>query len=72
MAYTIAMNTTDKVIVKFRFRTPRMVYSVYFNGMLLTSGYDAQQLGEDYAKKYGVEWLLQDGDKFYSQKGLVK
>jgi hypothetical protein len=49
-----------------------MVYSVYFNGMLLTSGYDAQQLGEDYAKKYGVEWLLQDGDKFYSQKGLVK
>ena len=66
------MNTTDKVIVKFRFRTPRMVYSVYFNGMLLTSGYDAQQLGEDYAKKYGAEWLLQDGDKFYSQKGLVK
>ena len=66
------MNTTDKVIVKFRFRTPRMVYSVYFNGMLLTSGYDAQQLGEDYARKYGVEWLLQYGDKFYSQKGLVK
>ena len=24
------------------------------------------------ARKYGVEWLLQDGDKFYSQKGLVK
>ena len=66
------MNTTDKIIVKFRFRTPRMVYSVYFNGMLLTSGYDAQQLGEDYSRKYGVEWLLQDGDKFYSQKGLVK
>ena len=66
------MNTTDKIIVKFRFRTPRMVYSVYFNGTLLASGYDAQQLGEDYARKYGVEWLLQDGDKFYSQKGLVK
>jgi hypothetical protein len=49
-----------------------MVYSVYFNGMLLTSGYDAQQLGEEYAHKYGAEWLLQDGDKFYSQKGLVK
>jgi hypothetical protein len=29
-------------------------------------------LGEDYARKYGAEWLLQDGDKFYSQKGLVK
>ena len=53
------MNTTDKVIAKFRFRTPRMVHSVYFNGMLLASGYDAQQ-------------LLLDGDKFYSQKGLVK
>jgi hypothetical protein len=49
-----------------------MVYSVYFNGMLLASGYDAQKLGEDYARKYGAEWLLQDGDKFYSQKGLVK
>jgi hypothetical protein len=49
-----------------------MVNSVYFNGMLLASGYDAQKLGEDYARKYGVEWLLQDGDKFYSQKGLVK
>jgi len=66
------MNTTDKVIVKFRFRTPRMVYSVYFNGMLLTSGYDAQQLGEGYARKYGTEWLLQDGKKFYSREGLVK
>jgi hypothetical protein len=49
-----------------------MVYSVYFNGTLLASGYDAQQLGEEYSRKYGVEWLLQDNDKFYSQKGLVK
>ena len=66
------MNTTGKVIVKFRFRTPRMVYSVYFNCKYLASGYDAQQLGEYYARKYGAEWLLQDGDKFYSKKGLVK
>jgi hypothetical protein len=49
-----------------------MVYSVYFNSKYLASGYDAQQLGEYYARKYGAEWLLQDGDKFYSQKGLVK
>jgi hypothetical protein len=47
-----------------------MVYSVYFNGMLLASGYDAQQLGEDYARKYGTEWVLQDGNKFYTQGGV--
>jgi hypothetical protein len=66
------MNTTDIVIVKFRSRSPRLLFSAYYNGVLLASGYDAQQLGEDYARKYGAEWLLQDGDKFYSQKGLVK
>ena len=72
MAYTIAMNTTDIVIVKFRSRSPRLLFSAYYNGVLLASGSNAQELGEDYARKYGVEWLLQDGEKFYSQKGLVK
>jgi hypothetical protein len=66
------MNTTDKVIVKFRSRSPRLLFSAYYNGTLLASSSNAQQLGEDYARKYGAEWLLQDGDKFYSQKGLVK
>jgi hypothetical protein len=66
------MNTTDKVIVKFRSRSPRLLFSAFYNGTLLASGSNAQELGEDYARKYGVEWLLQDGDKFYSQKGLVK
>ena len=66
------MNTTDKIIVKLRFRIPRMVYSVYFNGMLLASGYDAQQLGEDYARKYGVEWILEADNRYYTQGGVVK
>jgi hypothetical protein len=66
------MNTTDIVIVKFRSRSPRLLFSAYYNGVLLASGSNAQELGEDYARKYGVEWLLQDGEKFYSQKGLVK
>jgi hypothetical protein len=66
------MNTTDKVIVKFRSRSPRLLFSAYYNGILLASGSNAQELGEDYARKYSAEWLLQDGDKFYSQKGLVK
>ena len=66
------MNTTDKVIVKFRSRSPRLLFSAFYNGTLLASGSNAQELGEDYARKYGVEWLLQDGEKFYSQKGLVK
>ena len=66
------MNTTDKVIVKFRSRTPRMLYSAYYNGQILASGSDAQQLGEDYARKYNTEWVLQDGNTFYTQKGIVK
>jgi hypothetical protein len=66
------MNTTDKVIVKFRSRSPRLLFSAFYNGTLLASGSNAQELGEDYARKYGAEWLLQDGEKFYSQKGLVK
>ncbi len=72
MAYTIAMNTTDIVIVKFRRRSPRLLFSAYYNGMLLASGGNMLELGERFARKYGKEWLLQDGEKFYSQKGLVK
>jgi hypothetical protein len=47
-----------------------MLYSAYYNGALLASGSDAQQLGEDYARKYGTEWVLQDGNKFYTQGGV--
>lgn len=47
-----------------------MLYSAYYNGTLLASGSDAQQLGEDYARKYGTEWVLQDGNKFYTQGGV--
>ena len=70
MSYTIAMNTTDIVIVKFRSRSPRMLYSAYYNGVLLASGSNAQDLGENYARKYGTEWVLQDGKTFYTQGGV--
>jgi hypothetical protein len=70
MSYYIAMNTTDKVIVKFRSRSPRLLFSAYYNGVLLASGSNAQDLGEDYARKYGTEWILQDGNKFYTQGGV--
>ena len=66
------MNTKDIEIVKFRRRSPRMLFSAYYNGMLLASGGNMLELGEGYARKYGTEWLLQDGKKFYSREGLVK
>ena len=66
------MNTTDKVIIRFKSRVPKMLYTAHYNGLLIGSGSEAQQLGETYARRYRAEWLLQDGDKFYSQKGLVK
>jgi hypothetical protein len=49
-----------------------MLFSAYYNGMLLASGGNMLELGEGYARKYGTEWLLQDGKKFYSREGLVK
>jgi hypothetical protein len=70
MPYYIAMNTTDKVIVKFRSRSPRLLFSAYYNGVLLASGSNAQDLGEDYARKYDTEWILQDGNKYYTQGGV--
>ena len=47
-----------------------MLYSAYYNGVLLASGSNAQDLGEDYARKYGTEWILQDGNNFYTQGGV--
>jgi hypothetical protein len=70
MPYYIAMNTTDKVIVKFRSRSPRLLFSAYYNGVLLASSSNAQDLGEDYARKYDTEWILQDGNKYYTQGGV--
>jgi len=40
--------------------------------MLLASGSNAQQLGEEYAKKYNTEWILNDGSQFYTQRGINK
>ena len=72
MPYYIAMNTTDKVIVKFRSRSPRLLFSAYYNGVLLASGSNAQDLGEYYACKYNTEWILQADNRFYTQGGVVK
>jgi hypothetical protein len=64
------MNTTDKVIVRFKSRVPKMLYTGHYNGMLLASGRDPVDLGEFYACKYCTEWILQDGNNFYTQRGV--
>ena len=66
------MNTTDKVIVKFKSRVPKMLYTAHYNGLLLASGSDPIDLGEFYASKYATEWILQDGKNFYTQRGVNK
>jgi hypothetical protein len=37
---------------------------------LLATGRDPIDLGEYYACKYCTEWILQDGNKFYTQRGV--
>lgn len=66
------MNTKDKIVVTFITNFPRLKYSAFRNGMLLASGSNAQQLGEEYAKKYNTEWILNDGSQFYTQRGINK
>jgi hypothetical protein len=66
------MNTTDKVIVKFKSRVPKMLYTAHYNGLLLGSGSNAQDLGEYYACKYRTEWILEADNRFYTQGGVVK
>jgi hypothetical protein len=65
------MNTTDKILVTFITNVPKMKFSAFRNGLLLASGSDAQALGEEYARKYSTEWILQDNNKFYTQSGIV-
>ena len=66
------MNTTDKVIIRFKSRVPKMSYTAHYNGLLIGSGSDAQHLGETYARRYRTEWILQDGNNFYTQRGVNK
>jgi hypothetical protein len=66
------MNTKDKIVVTFITNFPRLKFSAFRNGMLLASGSNAQQLGEEYAKKYNTEWILNDGSQFYTQRGINK
>ena len=64
------MNTTDKVIVRFKSRVPKMLYTAHYNGLLLGTGRDPIDLGEFYASKYSTEWILHDGNNFYTQGGV--
>jgi hypothetical protein len=66
------MNTKDKIVVTFITNFPRLKFSAFRNGILLSSGSNAQQLGEEYAKKYNTEWILNDGSQFYTQRGINK
>jgi hypothetical protein len=66
------MNTKDKIVVTFITNFPRLKFSAFRNGILLASGSNAQQLGEEYAKKYNTEWILNDGSQFYTQRGINK
>ena len=71
MWYTIDMNTTDKILVTFITNFPKMKFSAFRNGLLLASGSNAQELGEEYARKYNTEWILQDNNKFYTQRSII-
>ena len=66
------MNTTDKVIVKFKSRVPKMLYTAHYNGLLLATGRDPIGLGEFYASKYCTEWVLEADNKIYTQRGVNK
>jgi hypothetical protein len=49
-----------------------MSFTAHYNGLLIGSGSDAQHLGETYARRYRTEWILQDGNNFYTQRGVNK
>ena len=65
------MDLKDKIEVRYVTNLPRLKFSAFRNGILLSSGSNAQELGETCAKKYNTEWVLNDGSRFYTQS-LVK
>jgi hypothetical protein len=62
----------NKVEVRFITNYPKMIFKAYYNGLLISSGSNAQELGEEYAKKYNTEWVLVHGSQVYSQRGVNK
>jgi hypothetical protein len=62
----------NKVEVRFITNYPKMIFKAYHNGLLISSGSNAQELGEEYAKKYNTEWVLVHGSQVYSQRGVNK
>ena len=67
--YTTYMN---KVEIRYVTNFPKMKFTAHYNGLLLSSGSNAQELGEEYAKKYNTEWVLCDNNNIYSQRGVNK
>jgi len=61
------MDLRDKVEVRYITNFPRLKFSAFRNGLLLSSGSNAQELGETYARKYRTDWVLNDGSRFYTQ-----
>jgi glycosyltransferase involved in cell wall biosynthesis len=59
------MNTRDKVVIKFKSRTPYMQYTAHYNGLLLASGRDPIDLGERLASDHSgsVELALAQARK---------
>ena len=42
----------NKVEIRYVTNFPKMKFTAHYNGLLLSSGSNAQELGEEYAKKY--------------------
>ena len=64
------MDLKDKIEVRFVTNFPRLKFSAFRNGLLLASGSNAQELGETCARKYKTEWVLNDGNRFYTQYAI--
>ena len=62
----------SKVEIRYVTNFPKMKFTAHYNGLFLSSGSNAQELGEEYAKKYNTEWVLVHGSQVYSQRGVNK
>ena len=66
------MKTEEQVIVKFVSKTPKLKYTAFYMGKMLSSSSNAQELGEKYAREYCTDWLLDDGQFLWSKHGLIR
>ena len=66
------MDIKDKVVVTYKTNFPKLKFVAHYNGLLLGSGTNAQELGEENARKYNADWVLCDGTNYYTQTKVVK